>query len=568
MQRVHRSTTQTIGERSLEAQTQTHPHAAPADQPSAADLEHRLAIINALDAAIEVCRRNRAPLHVAIAHLLPPICELIGASGALVRALNEHLEWSTFHHGLFATELEQAIPIELPEEIDHADHMILEQAGGTLVCRLLDCAGMVVGVLGLAFVPAPDPARLPAILAEVVVAAEQLDNYLEGIATSARKHRISVSSSAALRQPILETGIDEAVRTLAAELDLCEVLLVFGDDRRGVDLTYRHYLDGKLVAASLEKNVHPALEVVLCAHGESVLLPDDEALIDVVGPEHTAASPLISGLSSAPIGKIVVKSSRSGLDPEGLNILHLFAECLCQRLVDYNRERRTLSRTFAPRDVRRLLREPNRFTRFLSPRVEEVAMVFSDVSSFTKICERVLGDASEIGELINAWSIGAIKAQLDNRGVFDKLVGDCVIGLFGPPFFESELAARAHDAVLAAVAVTRFTRQLGDDLNLNARLLEAGITQGLGAATGVNIGPASVGFFGPTVDFTCFSSAMNNAARLQGLANVHQVLVSERVYELAGQSLEATGLGFAGPFEGAVKNVQNALRYYEVLEKT
>ena len=66
-------------------------------------------------------------------------------------------------------------------------------------------------------------------------------------------------------------------------------------------------------------------------------------------------------------------------------MLRLFAECLSQRLVDYNRERRHLSQYFSPVTVTALIRDPDYVRKHLLPRVEPVAILFSDLSSFTAI---------------------------------------------------------------------------------------------------------------------------------------------------------------------------------------
>ena len=54
----------------------------------------RLRIIETLDGAIERCRRRRLPLSVAARELLPLSCTLLGAEGALVRALDDAIEAS------------------------------------------------------------------------------------------------------------------------------------------------------------------------------------------------------------------------------------------------------------------------------------------------------------------------------------------------------------------------------------------------------------------------------------------------------------------------------------------
>src|SRR5690606_19347875 len=85
----------------------------PVDEASAV---RRLQITESLDEAIEHCRRRRLPCEAALQHLLPIACELLGARGALVRALDEQLEWRAFPSGEFEPAWFEAVPDGLPSE--------------------------------------------------------------------------------------------------------------------------------------------------------------------------------------------------------------------------------------------------------------------------------------------------------------------------------------------------------------------------------------------------------------------------------------------------------------------
>jgi hypothetical protein len=72
-------------------------------------------------------------------------------------------------------------------------------------------------------------------------------------------------------------------------------------------------------------------------------------------------------------------------------------------------------------------------------------------------------------------------------GVFDKMVGDCVIGLWGPPFFKETPAERAADALKAAIEIQQFTIEQMSNHPEVSRLQEILKVPGLGVAIGVNL---------------------------------------------------------------------------------
>jgi adenylate cyclase len=527
-------------------------------------LERKVMLTEAIDELIELCRRARLPLAKALATILPRTCELVGARGALIRTYDEQLERRAFRSGEFVEAWDRHVPEEW--DVDSIPETVAADGKATLVLRKLDCADEVVGVAAFAYspsIPADDLERARDVCR---TAAEQIDNFLEGIAAAARKQRLSVSASAALRSTVLEEGADRAVELLSTQLGLEEVCLLWAENstRGWTGMHYRHYRDGQVVADSHDKPERE-LDAAVQRAGPRALDAQNHDLADILGGPDCVETALINGLVEiAPVGKLIVRNPVGKLDPEGMDVLHIFAECLSQRLVDYDRERRHLSRHFASSTVTQLIREPGYIRRFLQPRVEPVGILFSDMSSFTAISERVLADAKEIGLLIDTWADQAVAIVHKHGGTFDKLVGDCVIGLFGPPFFRDPPALRVAAAIRAGVEIARMTRKLGTERGYDEKIRALGIGEGLGAAAGVNFGPTSVGLVGPNQDYTGFSSYMNNAARLQGVAKWQEMLVMESAKDLVGNVLDGDGFTFEGPLDAKVKNVKDPLKYFRV----
>ncbi len=548
------------------------PKPVPGEQSErSVGFERRVAIAEALDGLIERCRKARMPLERALDALLARACELLGARGALVRSLDEHLERRAFRSGAWSAPWDALVPERFESEpIPDAP---LRPGGGapaTIVLRRLDCADEVVGVAGFAFDGALDPALERRAVEECRTAAEMLDNYLEAIASAAKKQRLSVGASSALRSSVLEEGADRAVELLSRSLGLEEVALVYVNSaaRGRAGFHYRLYRQGAVVADSVDEP-DARLEEAIARAGEHALDPRNHEIAGVLGRSGCVETALINGLlDAAPVGKLIVRNAGGSLDSEGMDVLNLFAECLSQRLVDYNRERRQLAKFFSPSTVTALVREPGYVAKYLNPKVEEVAILFADVAGFTAISERALDGAAEIGELIDLWAGEAVRIIHRRGGAFDKLVGDCAIGLFGPPFFRERPGARVASAVQAAIDIADMTRRIGAERGYDEKIRARGIGAGLGVSSGVNFGPTSVGLVGPNQDYTGFSSHMNNAARLQGLAKWNEVLVMDRAREAGAEAIAAAGIALSGPEEAKAKNVKDPLRYYRVERKS
>jgi adenylate cyclase len=103
----------------------------------------------------------------------------------------------------------------------------------------------------------------------------------------------------------------------------------------------------------------------------------------------------------------------------------------------------------------------------------------------------------------------------------------------------------------AAQHIRDFTRSLNTHRDLpELRALSAPLE----VAIGVHYCPISVGLFGPSEDYTGFSSGMNNTARLQGLAKGGEILCMEPLVETIGDPSR-----FAERREATVKNVGGPL---------
>jgi class 3 adenylate cyclase len=274
---------------------------------------------------------------------------------------------------------------------------------------------------------------------------------------------------------------------------------------------------------------------------------------------------LISGTSSGEhLGKIVLWSEE-GISAYTMEIVRLLASGLSQRLQDYNRERIHLSQFFRGSTIDELLRDPA-YANHLRPQDQEVGILFADINGFTRICEKGFDSPKSIGRFVDEWSTRVVDCIWEHGGVFDKMVGDCVIGLFGPPFFETSRAQRAEAVLRAAQDIQEYTASLSAREEVMA-LCKRVELPGLGVAIGVNLAHVNCGLFGPNRSYTAFSTGMNQAARLQSLGGFRETLVMDSVHGALSESHEpwVQGLKFGPLTETPVKNVGQPLRYYKLL---
>ncbi|NOY90121.1 MAG: adenylate/guanylate cyclase domain-containing protein [Deltaproteobacteria bacterium] len=514
-------------------------------------LEARLAMIEEADATLEEAQVARLPLSVTLERMLPVLLSRLPAEGALVRTYGEDLSMREFVSGVAMESSGEALLAAL----DGERRAVFEAQGVTRVVLALDVAGESFGVIA---------ARLPEGVLEEQAAhalsllecfAEVLDNYLAAISDARKKEVITRAIGTALREPILDDGIEKALEALRREVPYDDLLLVFRheDSDGGENLHYRIVQEG---VVTHDSDVGGAMEVddFIREHASAMIRGESRALLEHFGFDRFREEVLIDGVKDERVlGRLIITSRAGELNTFDRDLLDRFADLLRQRIVDWSREFRHLSLCFSEAHTNRLLRAADYRANYLEPRLEDVAILFSDISGFTRVSEQVLKDPALIGQLINTWGAQVVKIIWEEGGVFDKMVGDCVIGLFGPPFYELDAQARCGAAARAAQRIRDYTRTLGAAEGLPQ--LE-NLEPPIGVATGLNHCPLFVGLFGPNEDFTGFSSGMNNTARLQGVAERDEILCMESFVDTLDRS-EA----FAEARQAKVKNVAEPLRF-------
>jgi adenylate cyclase len=149
----------------------------------------------------------------------------------------------------------------------------------------------------------------------------------------------------------------------------------------------------------------------------------------------------------------------------------------------------------------------------------EIGVLFADVRGYTALSES--RPTAEVTELIHRFYALAADVLIRHDAVIDKLIGDEVMALFIPSWTPGAVShmLRAAEDLLRGVG-------FGSD---EAPWLPLGI--------GVDYGLASVGNVGSgeVKDFTAIGDIVNTAARLQASAEPGQLVMSERVFGMAGE---------------------------------
>jgi len=506
-----------------------------------------------IDDALESCLQERRGVVQTLRVVLPLLAEATGATGAFVRTFGDDLEMVTVTHpeGLVVPQMDEVLArtsATTREELD------LEAPAGRLIARGLDVAGEWFGHAGLVFEgdAAGNAAGARPLL---TVFCEQIDDMLFVVRSAREKHRLTMQLGQALRHRVLGEGLRQAVKVLSAAVPLKRILLVcVAEEGRSQNLHVQVFEQAALLVDTMGALPRHADEAAFLEEARAYLEKGDTALLRRFGFEGALEDVLINGISpSTIVGKLVAASRHEAFAMPDRELLATFASYIRQRLVDFNKEWRTLAISFPPRDVTRLLQIDNYARRYLEPREAEVAILYADIAGFTRISEQILQAPAVVARLVEIWSRAAVDIVWSHGGVFDKMVGDCVIALFGPPFYETPPAERLASAIRCARDIRDMTRDLGDKPGLEV-LKQAEV----GVATGVNLCPLFVGRFAPNDNFTGFSRGMNNTARLQGCAVRDEILVMEQALKSLG---EGSGFAFGPERTAKVKNVAEPLQF-------
>jgi adenylate cyclase len=205
--------------------------------------------------------------------------------------------------------------------------------------------------------------------------------------------------------------------------------------------------------------------------------------------------------------------------------------------LEQRRLRQVLGRSVDPQVMKRLLANPD--VDFLKGERSELSVLYADLRGSTSLAERTAPGL--LVEFINDYLGQMTEIILSHQATLDKFVGDEVMALFGAPFPQPDHALQAVRVGLEMQAAHRRIMEAWQSRNIEPAAM------GIGIATG----EMTVGEMGcpQRTDYTVIGRAANLGARICGVAQADQVLVSQATYDLIKDQVAATpipGMRFKG----------------------
>ena len=175
-----------------------------------------------------------------------------------------------------------------------------------------------------------------------------------------------------------------------------------------------------------------------------------------------------------------------------------------------------LSRFFSKNVVKKILKSGSPQ---LGGEKKRACVVFADLKGFTSLSEKI--PPEKVVDVLNQFFSSMIPIVFQYNGTLDKLMGDCVMAIFGAPIEDDKCSYQGLNAALKMFeAFHDFKQKLG------------GQYQNLEMTVGINTGDLVAGFLGSEnhMNFTVIGDTVNSAQRLQSLAKGNQIYFSNSVY--------------------------------------
>jgi adenylate cyclase len=174
----------------------------------------------------------------------------------------------------------------------------------------------------------------------------------------------------------------------------------------------------------------------------------------------------------------------------------------------------------------------------------DATVAFIDICGFTAISETEKPNA--VVTLLNRYFDVMVKEIIDQNGIIDKFIGDCVMAVF-------KGAYHLDRAIDASLAIRNKINELPQEFGF-APHVSIGINSG--EMISGNIGSAAL----RRLDYTVIGDTVNTAQRLQATAGVNQIVITEACHEKVKLSFNCRNIGSV-----ALKNKSGEIVLYEVI---
>eukprot|EP01135_Chromosphaera_perkinsii_P009923 Nk52_evm16s1967 gene=Nk52_evmTU16s1967 len=159
----------------------------------------------------------------------------------------------------------------------------------------------------------------------------------------------------------------------------------------------------------------------------------------------------------------------------------------------------------------------------LGGKMVKASVLFADIVSFTTISED-LGPVETVS-MLNEYFTAMVDVILENKGILDKYIGDCIMAVFGAPVVGPDDSDHAVSAAIEMMALTRGLNKKRSAENKQEIMIRIGIHTD--TVVSGNIGSER------RMDFTVIGDGVNLASRLEGANKEYgtSILISQGTLE-------------------------------------
>jgi adenylate cyclase len=220
------------------------------------------------------------------------------------------------------------------------------------------------------------------------------------------------------------------------------------------------------------------------------------------------------------------------------------------------KKRRFIKRTFSQYMDRQLVEYVLNNPDLIKPggHRQRVTVFFADIAGFTSISERVAPEdlARMLHSILNAFT----EVIIDNGGVIDKYIGDCVMAFWGAPVSREDDEARACNAAIQCINELQ---------KINEDFRAEGLTE-ISVRIGIHSGDVIAGNLGSDrlFDYTVVGDTVNTASRLESVNKVFKTKII-----ISGETIQKTSGIFLTRELGLieVKGKSRPVKIFELISK-
>ncbi len=308
-------------------------------------------------------------------------------------------------------------------------------------------------------------------------------------------------------------------------------------------------------ASRIEVMKHDVLWVTLAVFGIAAMLLGVISLA-VARSVRDPLTRIIDATAAVARGELTTRLGLDRRDEFGLMSRHF--DKMAEGLQDREFIRATFGRYVSEDVARELLEHRDSAARGAEER--EVTILFSDLSSYSTICEHL--PPAQLLDMLNQY-LGAMNALIDaHHGCVIEILGDAILAVFGAPYFRED---HPQQALSSALAMRDRLVELNGEWQASGLAqcwTKSGIAQ-LKARIGVHTGRVVAGSMGgeTRMKYAVIGDAVNVASRLETLNKelATDVLISAEVYQRLPIEL-ARIMGERGAFR--VKGRAQEVRVY------